>query len=54
MGRAGTGVKPDGLRAPVRWGVLRTPAAYDGVEDLEGFAAELTALVIRGADARTG
>lgn len=47
------GVRLD-FRAPVRWGILNVPAAYYGVEDLEGFAAELTALGIRGEDARTG
>ena len=47
------GVRLD-FSAPVRWGALRIPAAYYGVEDLEGFAAELTALGIRGEDARTG
>jgi hypothetical protein len=47
------GVRLD-FRAPVRWGFLNVPAAYYGVEDLEGFAAELTALGIRGEDARTG
>lgn len=47
------GVRLD-FRAPVKWGLLNVPAAYYGVEDLEGFAAELTALGIRGEDARTG
>ena len=46
------GVRLD-FRAPVRWGLLTVPAAYYGVEDLEGFSAELTALGIRGVDART-
>ena len=47
------GVRLD-FRAPVRWGILNVPAAYYGVENLEGFAAELTALGIRGEDARAG
>jgi hypothetical protein len=47
------GVRLD-FRAPVRWGILDIPAAYYGVEDLEGFAAELTALGINGVDARRG
>ena len=47
------GVRLD-FRAPVKWGILNVPAAYYGVEDLEGFAAELAALGIRGEDARTG
>lgn len=45
------GVRLD-FRSPVRWGILTVPAAYYGVEDLEGFAAELTSLGIRGEDAR--
>ncbi|MEO5963931.1 MAG: hypothetical protein ABIR11_00595 [Candidatus Limnocylindrales bacterium] len=47
------GVRVD-FRTPVPWRILRVPAAYYGVEDLEGFAAELTALGITGVDARTG
>ena len=47
------GVRVD-FRAPERWWRLRVPAAYYGVEDLEGFAAELTALGILGEDARAG
>jgi hypothetical protein len=47
------GVRVD-FRTPVRWGRLTVPAAYYGVEDLEGFAAELTSLGIPGEDARTG
>jgi hypothetical protein len=47
------GVRVD-LRTPVRWGPLRVPAVSYGVEDLEGFAAELAALGIPGEDARTG
>lgn len=46
------GVRLD-FRERVRWGPLRVPAAYYGVEDLEGFAAELSALGIPGEDART-
>jgi len=45
------GVRLD-FRAPVRWRFLDVPAAYYGVEDLEGFAAQLTALGINGEDAR--
>ncbi len=37
---------------PVRWGPLRIPAIYYGVEDLEGFAAEIAARGIPGEDAR--
>jgi hypothetical protein len=47
------GVRVD-CRQRVRWGPLRVPAAYYGVEDLEAFAAELSALGIPGEDARTG
>ena len=47
------GVRLD-FRTPVRWGLLRVPAFYVGVHDLEGFAAELTALGIPGHDARRG
>jgi hypothetical protein len=36
----------------VPYGPLRLPAIYYGVEDLEGFAAELTSLGIPGEDAR--
>jgi len=39
------GVRLD-FRTPVRWGMLAVPAAYYGVEDLEGFGAALTALGI--------
>jgi hypothetical protein len=45
------GVRLD-LRAPVRWWLFRVPAFYAGVDDLEGFAAELAALGILGEDAR--
>jgi hypothetical protein len=46
------GVRLD-LRTPLRWGPLHLPAAYAGVDDLEGFAAALAALGIPGEDART-
>ena len=46
------GVRVD-FRTPVSWRILRVPAAYYGVEDLEGFAAALSALGIPGEDART-
>jgi hypothetical protein len=45
------GVRVDFL-APVRWWRLSVPAVYAGVQDLEGFAADLTALGIPGEDAR--
>jgi hypothetical protein len=45
------GVRLD-FRTPVRWKLLRVPALYVGVDDLEGFAAELAALGIPGEDAR--
>jgi hypothetical protein len=51
-GSARGGVRLD-FRAPVRWSGLNVPAAYYGVEDLEGFAAELAGLGIQGEDART-
>ncbi len=47
------GVRVD-FKEPVRWWRLDVPAAYYGVEDLEGFAAELASLSIAGEDARTG
>ncbi len=47
------GVRVD-FRTPVRWGPLAIPAAYYGVEDLDGFAAELAGLGIPGEDARAG
>ncbi len=46
------GVRMD-LRTRYPYGPLRIPAFYVGVEDLEGFAAELSALGIPGEDART-
>ena len=45
------GVRLD-LVTPVRWGPLSIPAIYAGVEDLEGFADELSQLGIPGEDAR--
>jgi len=47
------GVRLD-FRAPVKWRFLNVPAAYYGVDDLEGFAAELAALGIEGRDMRAG
>jgi hypothetical protein len=47
------GVRLD-FREPIRWGRFGIPAAYYGVEDLEGFAAELAARGIPGEDARRG
>ena len=46
------GVRLD-FHMPVRWTLFRVPAVYVGVDDLEGFAAELTNLGISGEDART-
>ena len=46
------GVRVD-FTPPLRYRFLRLPAIYYGVEDLEGFAAALTALGIPGEDART-
>ena len=46
------GVRLD-FHMPVRWTLFRVPAVYVGVDDLEGFAAELTTLGISGEDART-
>jgi hypothetical protein len=45
------GVRLD-FRSHVRWGPLKVPALYVGVEDLEGFAAEVAARGIPGEDAR--
>jgi len=50
-GSARGGVRLD-LRERIRWGRLRIPAIYVGVEDLEGFAAELEQRGIPGEDAR--
>ena len=47
------GVRLD-FATPVRWSGFSVPAFYVGVEDLEGFAAELSDLGIPGMDARTG
>jgi hypothetical protein len=40
------------FREPVQWRFLRPSALYVGVDDLEGFAAALTARGIPGEDAR--
>lgn len=45
------GVRLD-FRERVQWGPLRVPALYVTVEDLEGFAAALSARGIPGEDAR--
>jgi hypothetical protein len=45
------GVRVD-FQPRVRYRFLRLPAIYYGVEDLDGFAAELTSLGIPGEDAR--
>jgi hypothetical protein len=45
------GVRLD-LRRPVRWFVFDVPAFHVGVEDPEGFAAELRARGIEGEDGR--
>jgi len=45
------GVRID-FRRPVRWGPFNVPAFYIGADDLEGFAAALTALGVPGEDAR--
>lgn len=47
------GVRLD-FREPVRWTIFDVPALYVGVQDLEGFAAALTAAGIPGVDARGG
>ncbi|HVL53909.1 MAG TPA: hypothetical protein VM344_06570 [Vitreimonas sp.] len=47
------GVRID-FETPIRWGLLRVPALYLCVEDLEGFAAELSGRGIPGQDARKG
>ena len=41
------------FREPVKWGMLRPPALYVTVEDLDGLAAALAARGIPGEDART-
>jgi hypothetical protein len=45
------GVRLD-FRERVRWGPFKVPAIYVGVDNLEGFAAELADRGIPGADAR--
>jgi hypothetical protein len=50
-GTARGGVRLD-FRRPIRFGVLRPPAFYLTVEDLEGFAAALGAHGIPGEDRR--
>ncbi len=45
------GIRLD-FHMPVRWTLFRVPAVYVGVDDLEGFSAELTELGIPGEDAR--
>jgi hypothetical protein len=45
------GVRID-FKERVRWGFLRVPAIYVGVDDLEGLAAELARRGIAGTDAR--
>ncbi len=51
-GSAHGGVRID-FRESVKAGILRVPAIYVGVDDLEGLAAELTRRGIAGVDART-
>ena len=41
------------FREPVKWGMLRPPALYVTVADLDGLAAALAARGIPGEDART-
>jgi hypothetical protein len=50
-GTARGGVRID-FREPARLGILRPPALYLSVEDLEGFAAALAERGIPGADRR--
>ena len=45
------GVRLD-FGTPVHWTIFQVPALYVGVDDLEGFAAALSALGIPGEDAR--
>ncbi len=47
------GVRVD-FREHVRWSILRAPALYVTVDDLEGFAAALVDRGIPGEDARKG
>lgn len=46
------GVRLD-FRTPVRWGLLRVPAIYLGVQDLEAFAGALERRGVPGSDERT-
>lgn len=50
-GSAHGGVRLD-FRERVRAGILKVPAIYVGVDDLDGLAAELTRRGIGGTDAR--
>lgn len=50
-GSAHGGVRIE-FREPLRWGPLRVPALYVGVDDLEGAAAALAALGVPGSDVR--
>lgn len=50
-GHHSSGLRLD-FKDPVRWGLLRVPALYVTVGELEGLAAELSARGIEGADAR--
>jgi hypothetical protein len=52
QGSARGGVRMD-FKEPVRWGLLRPPALYVGVEDLDGFAKALSDLGVPGEDVRT-
>ena len=45
------GVRID-FKERVRWGFLRVPAIYVGVDDVDGLAAELARRGITGTDAR--
>jgi hypothetical protein len=40
------------LKEPVRWGPIRVPAVWAGVDDLDALAAELSRRGVPGADAR--
>jgi hypothetical protein len=50
-GTGGSGVRVD-FKEPVRTKIVRLPAVYVTLEDLDGFVAALTALGVRGQDAR--
>lgn len=52
QGSSRGGVRLD-FKVPQKWGLLRPPTLYVGVEDLEGFAKALTERGILGEDART-